>query len=454
MDPKVSAEVPTPSTMVQRHGRDTSSWGKGKKKNSFKPRMPRTNVYAPRIENSDGVIPVGRHLSTVPSELNNDPLSQKSYFPGPSQEFKEIAQREKIFSSCTALPLICEESYTNISTNSPTFGKTTPRSAYDYYVAVLTYHRLLHLHFKNGGNLTLGELNFIQHMENNNFTVPKSLHLYLSGFGNCKAPKSRELRFTFLKPTLNADIFGLGGHDIYVPGFFGPILANLGLYSGYPCLAVYVFKILHDLYRTEHREHPPIWNLPVLSRSTFPLNSNCLGYRLNEPLSLEHRMFYENANFTLRNAEFSNDQLPINNELLTAVHIKLCHSKMTLYPSPSSTLGSVGQLCRQSIVNQTTHRCVTAHFVGESAFEMPSSEGWFSSSFLYNVEKTYRDAVVLSICPITFPEQTVLPDHRIQNLDILRSLSATWLSPTLYATVEFSPTIRVEKIVRQDTSTA
>lgn len=449
-EPSSSTEVPNQqSTRDQKNGRD-SKWKRGR---GNKSRMPRTNVYAPKIENSSGSIPQGSHLSKVPTELSNDPLSQKAYFPGTSEEFRTVATRYKVYSGCTVLPLVCDETYQHISTVSPSFAKTTPRGAYDYYVAVQVYYRLMLLHHKNGGSLTLGELNFIEHMEQAQYTVPKSISLFLSGLGNTKAPKSREIQFGFLKPRLIAQAFRVRDYNVNIPGFFGPILENLGLYSGYPCLAVYILKILHDLYRTENQQHPAQWDLPENIRDPRrAVNMNCLGYRDNQPLSNEHRQFYHNVNFSLDDAEFSNIDLPINDEILNAVHIKLSHSRLTLFPCPVTSVGSVGQLCCEQISTQNTHRSITAHYVAHTSYELPSCEGYLGSTFLYNVCKTNTEnRVMKSQCPVTFGATSAFGPDLAQNLDTLYRHTVPWIKTSLYANIEYSPVLRMESVVLLDT---
>uniref|UniRef100_A0A1B0A568 Uncharacterized protein n=1 Tax=Glossina pallidipes TaxID=7398 RepID=A0A1B0A568_GLOPL len=115
---------------------------------------PRVNVAGPRATNSGGGIPQGQYLSKTPSPLTNDPLPEKAYFPGLSEDFRAIATREKIYPTCTYLPELLEQSYTKVASISPSFGKTVPRSAYDYYISVIVAYRLLLLHQQAGGKLT------------------------------------------------------------------------------------------------------------------------------------------------------------------------------------------------------------------------------------------------------------------------------------------------------------
>jgi len=253
------------------------------------PQRPPVNTTGFQANNSTtavltGNIPQGQYLSKTSSPLSNDPLSEKAYFPGPSEEFRAIASREKIYSTCTNLPELMEQSYVRIGSISPSFAKTVPRSAYDYYIAVITAYRLLLVHRKCGGQMTHDEQDFIAQMEHSEYAIPKSIGLYLSGIGNTKAPKSREIEFAYDKPSLVSEVLtdsnekGELMNMIEIPGFFGPILGNLGLYASYPSTAVYVMAVIMDLKKTQNRSLPASWDLPGEFRAPgHPLNTNCLG---------------------------------------------------------------------------------------------------------------------------------------------------------------------------------
>lgn len=428
--------------------RNQSSWRGGKRKNG----IPRTNVSSGPQPSSTGSVPQGQYLSKVSSELSNDPLSEKAYFPGPSEEYKAVANRQKIFSACDALPLLSEEIYVKATCLSPAYGKTVPRSAHDYYMAVLTYYRLLTLHKIGGGSLSLGELNFLEQIGNANFTVPKSLSLYLSGFGDTKAPKSRELQFKMAKPDLQSAIITIGGSEYIVPGYFGDIALHLGLYASYPSLGVYYQRILFDLARTNTHNRPEVWDLPdEFSFPNHPINQNCLGYAPALILSQEQKSFYNNIGLTLHQFESQNDELPVNMDLLAAVHTKLSSTRQTLFPVSTSSHGSVGQITTQSVSTQNTSRTVAAIYRGSCAFEVPGAEGHLGDSFLYNICK-HNDSlrIIKSFMPVSYRVNDHVTPEAIASINLLHSATADFIKPELYEVIPFSPSIRIEKVVRLD----
>lgn len=330
-------------------------------------RRPPVNTNGPRAQTFNG-IPQGQYLSKVPSELTNDPLSEKAYFPGPSEEFRAVIGRQKIYPTCTNLPELMEQSYTKIVSVSPSFGKTVPRSAYDYYIAIIVYYRMLLLHQKNSGDLTIGELNFLAQMENSTYTVPKSVSLYLSGMGSTKAPKSRYLEFALDKPTLKGGIIQFGENgEINIPGYFGPIMDNLGSYASYPSTGVFAQAIAMDMLRTRYRDRPTSWDLPEeFSYSNHPINQNCLGYQFAKYLTPECIRFYEDINVSPDMFEFENEDIALNTDIMAAVHLKLTDSRISLHPIATTNVGSVGQIALNVVNQQTTTRAVAAQWESQT----------------------------------------------------------------------------------------
>lgn len=431
--------------------RTTTSWGK----RSTKPRKPMQKTNVTYSHAAPEKIPPGQYLSKTSSEVNNDPLADKAYFPGPSEEFRRIADRKKIYSGCEALPTITENTYCKATCLSPSYGKTVPRSAHDYFVAVMTYYRLLSLEKMNGRPITYMESIFVDQIASSNLTVPKSVNMYLSGFGNTKAPRSREIEFKFHKPTLNETIVpnpddAVGGWTI--PGYFGNMNDHIGQYASYPCLAVYMQRILQDLRVTRNAALPINWDLPAdLAMPNHAINVNCLGYAPARRLPSEHQNFYNNINLTLENFVFDNDDLPIHLELLTAVHMKLEHTKQPLFALPSTLTGSVGQLAQEVVQDQVTQVAIRATFSGKAAFEMPGAEGYLGCSFLYFMNKDYDELrIIKSLLPVTFRVNEPVNIETRQLLNFNYTNSAEFIKTKLYETVGYSPILRFEDIVKLD----
>lgn len=428
-------------TNNNRGGRSTRSWGK-------KP-MARTNVTSNHPIPTKP--PAGQYLSKVASDVQNDPLAEKAYFSAPSEEFKRVADRQKIYSGCEIFPQLCEQTYIKASCLSPSYGKTVPRSAHDYFLGVLVNYRLLQLEKLNGRQLSYEEDQFLDQIQSSSFTVPKSFSMYLSGFGNTKIPKGRELEFKMHHPTLLACEVVDGNDSWRIPGYFGSMETAMGQYAAYPATGIMAQRILEDLRKTANHQLPANWDLPVPIRYAKPVNSNCLGYVHAKQLSAEHQMFYANVNLSLLQYEFDNQEVALNIEVMTAVHQKLLYTKQTLYPLPTSVNGSVGQICVEVVDTQTTSVAVRATFRGQSNSEMPSSEGYLGTTFLYNMLKAYDQlAVVKTLLPVTFRVNDAVPLNLRALLNFNYMNSSRTLHIKSFETIGFSPSIRLEDVVRLD----
>lgn len=414
---------------------------------------PPVNTNAPRAQTTLTEIPQGQYLSKVPSALTNDPLSEKAYFPGPSEEFRAVVGRQKIYPTCTNLPELMEQSYTKVVSVSPSFGKTVPRSAYDYYIAVIVYYRMLLLHQKNSGDLTIGELNFLAQMENAIYTVPKSVSLYLSGIGSTKAPKSRYLEFALDKPTLKGGSIHFGENgEINIPGYFGPIIENLGFYASYPSTGVYAQAIAMDLLRTRIRDRPSSWDLPEeFSYPNHPITQNCLGYQFAKYLTPECVRFYEDINVSPDMFEFENLDVAFNSDIMAAVHIKLTDSRISLYPIATTNVGSVGQIAVNVVSQQTTTRACGAQWESQTAFELPSTEGYLGATFGYITRKDYAETrTIKSLMPIHYAASSHIPLEQREQLNHAYALTTDFVKTRLYAVVPFSISQRIESVIQHD----
>lgn len=246
--------------------RDASSWrSKSGKRGPRKQGIPKSSIGAPVVNPSPpGVVPAGQYLSKVSTELSNDPLSEKAYFPSPSSAFMETASKEEVYSGANVLPTLQDETYNQVCSVNPSYAKSVPKCAHDYYVGVLTYARLVKLHVHNGGSVSHDESLFLTRISEYGFTVPKSISLFLSGFGETKIPSGRIVFFGMAKPQLESGVIPLGeGRQIVIPGYFGAIIQNLGAYSSYPCLGIYAQRILQDLVHPLVQPLSLEWDLPA-----------------------------------------------------------------------------------------------------------------------------------------------------------------------------------------------
>lgn len=270
-----------PSTSAHKSNR---SWGKKGKSGG---NMPRTNVRAtlPAVDTSSSVPgPSGKYLAKSTSVEKNDPLYAEAYFPAPADEFRQCTDYQQLYSGCQGFPLIASETYSRLKSLSPTFTKTVPKCALDYYLAVLLNARLLLLHRENGGDLSYAESDFVdmimsgKGIATGGYTIPKGFALYLSGFGNTSLPNGRDLTWRMFKPTLSSAIVTAAGRELTIRGYFGEIVSNVLKYAMYPSIGVFAQRIVQDLYRTESRDAPTRWDLPALfRREGHPITDSCLG---------------------------------------------------------------------------------------------------------------------------------------------------------------------------------
>lgn len=92
----MQAKAPSSEGASTSSRRNNSSWKKNPQKGGKKNGIPKSTVGQPTVNpNPPGVVPQGQYLSKTSTELMNDPLAEKAYFPGPSSAFMASATREK-----------------------------------------------------------------------------------------------------------------------------------------------------------------------------------------------------------------------------------------------------------------------------------------------------------------------------------------------------------------------
>lgn len=157
---------------------------------------PKENVRVPLEAKERGTMPTGQHLSKTNSELKNDPLYLEAFFPSPTEELVPIAEELNHFPGFDGLTTLINETYESFSSHSLNFKRSVPLSAYAYHLAVLTWARVLYVKRLNKYKVTTDEIEFVDMIYNQgNFILPKTLTIYLSGFGNFTIPSSTESKF-------------------------------------------------------------------------------------------------------------------------------------------------------------------------------------------------------------------------------------------------------------------
>lgn len=115
------------------------------------------------------------------------------------------------------------------------------------------------------------------------------------------------------------------------------------MYKAYPCIAVYVQRILADLGGQLN------WDLPENIRpdnaNAIHPNPNLMGYRPSVHLSQEQISFLSKVGITNNHFSFNNGSLALNIPLILAVQRELSEVKgIDLSPFPNVSVGSTGQL--------------------------------------------------------------------------------------------------------------
>lgn len=438
----------------------TKSWGKNQNSNEKKVRAPRpkTNIAPSKPKVSFTAFPTpGAYLSKTPSALSNDPLATNAYFPSPSEELRPVADRQKVFSGCEVLPAISKETYNQISAKSPNYKKVVPQSAHDYYIAVMTYARLLTLHEQNSGYVSYDEKEFLNSVFVNgavdgSYPIPFSVSLYLSGLGNTGLPAGRDINFGFDKPDL------VISDENQLPGYFGDIDVQMGRYSTYPCLAVYAQRMMQDLQFTglaPAQRINPAWDLPAdMASVDHPINQNCLGYLPAQVIPFSQMECFQNANITPHDFETKNPSIPLNINVLNYVAAKMIavqNMGYKLATIPTTVHGSVGQLCYEEIAQLLNTRLLSGHFKPSSLLQLLSSAEYLGSSFLYLVYKrNLNERILRRILPITYANHEVLPPEVPELMSSSIDQTDQSLFNCRFEAIRFDPEIRIERIVSQD----
>lgn len=434
--------------------RNNSSWKKPRGGGPRKGGIPRSNVGKPPVNpKPPGVVPQGQFLSKTSTELSNDPLSEKAFFPSQGTSFSPVARQERIYPGATVLPAIQDQTYVTLAAVNPSYGKTVPKCAHDYYMAVMVTYRLLKLQSLSGSGITPDEQAFLTAIESVSFTVPKMSSLFIAGFGDTMIPSGRKLWFSYAKPVLQSGVVELGEEQYEIPGYFGPIVENLGAYAGYPCLGVYAQRILQDLWRVQHAQDVE-WDLPEPFRlANKPINRNCLGYVPAARLSNEQLAFLVDNRMTLGTFASENPEIPLFSGLLAAVHVKMSQSRIALHPISQLLSGSVGQIPVEVVATQSTNLAITASYYGKTSSEMPTAEGYLGTTFLYNVRKESSDLrVVKSLMPITYRVNDAVTPNALLSLNDLYLRSTGLIKQEGFETVAFSSPLRLAEAAKTETS--
>ncbi|GAU37177.1 hypothetical protein TSUD_391660 [Trifolium subterraneum] len=220
---------------------------------------------------------------------------------------------------------------------------------------------LLYLHLNNGLEVTNSEVSFIHQLKSLQLKVPPLIAHYLTGFGNTTIPNGREAKFRMQKVPAYCNASN-------TTGWFGSVSPDTQpFYQNYPCLAVFVARMFASLE----------------------------GYGPREKLSHDQRILLEH-NGVLVGEQFPsfNQALPININLLTAIHTELrAQSGLQLLPLPETVIGTVGQICFTVIEGEHKEGTTRATpITSMSLWNIPWEVSSFATAITYRVHHAVDEA--------------------------------------------------------------
>lgn len=276
-----------------------------------------------------------KHVSETISELTNDPLYEKSFFKdfGCSSLRRDVDDT-KIYSGTLGLKFIIENLYKTFVTKAAGFAKRMPKSAFAYYFAILTNHRLLKIHTENSFDANYETIKLIQNIDNEQYFYPQTLARYLSGFENTRILGGRSLKF-YYPPAILRKI------RVNTLRWSGRVSeATHHLYLRYPCPAVYYLRLMNEYLGQEPPDEPvdggeeeeapepndiEQWNLPKRMRLAIGRpNINLQGWKPLVKLSPVQRAFFDAADFDPRENP-KGLEWSYNLALMNAVSMKFIH---------------------------------------------------------------------------------------------------------------------------------
>lgn len=380
-----------------------------------------------------GSAPMGQHLSKTSSELKNDPLYMDAFMPSPSEELVAIAEELNHFTGFNGLTGIINESFDNFAAKSVNFKRSVPQSAYAYYIAVMAWARALYLKKLNKYRLTTEEREFVDIIyEQGNYVLPKSVSMYLSGFGNFTIPAGPESKFN-----LKTFEYDDGGYFVGMEDNF--------LTASYPDVAIYAARIVHDIAYS-NGEGEPEWLVNGIDRVW---NTRCLGYAPAQRLNEMVLRIFNSCNITADGFPVDCDVIPLNIRLLNNVQKYICEvATIETAPLPSNVSGSVGQMvmCTPERTRIPPEDLGSYSFVASTPLMIPGSTSYLGGTFLYRIDKSENNLSFFFPYDIRYP---TIPQQEALNI-----LNTGW-SPLLegirhFSNVPFKSNLRMKKVCSID----
>lgn len=411
--------------------------GRGRGKGGFsqnkKPtQKPLDTKDATRDVKPDGP-PVGQHLSKTSSDVKNDPLHLEAFIPSPSEALTAVAEELNHYPGFDGLMPMINETHEQFCAHSINYKRSVPISAYAYYVSVMAWARALKLKQMNRYSLTRHERDFVEVIFNQgNFLLPKSLGIYLDGFGNITIPEGPESKFD------------LKDYEYNDEGYFADMESNF-LCAKYPCISIFAQRIMRDMDFSNNEGVDENW-LP--NDLDYDWNTRCIGYAPSVDLNHMEQQIFNVCGINDEQFPSDCDGFLINIRLLNNVQKYLTEVPgLETVPVPGGITGSLGQLLIQIPELVTVRRRLpidigSYNFVSKSPLKIQACISYLGGSFLYRVKK--RENRLGFFFPFAIANPTA------EQLTILDDLNTGW-SPIFeniyhYENVAFKPELRIKKI--------
>lgn len=401
---------------------------------------PKDNIRMPLEAKEKTGMPGGQHLSKTNSEFKNDPLYLEAFFPSPSEELVPIAEEVNHFTGFDGLMSVINESYENFCAHSINFKRNVSHASYSYYVAVFAWARVLFIKRKNRYKLTTDEIEFVNMIyEEGNYLLPKSVTVYLAGFGNFTIPSGVESKFN-TKP-----------YEYDENGYFNNFDTLFYLCSSYPCISIFAERIMRDIGYTANPAIGEAWSPNEIEHDW---NTRCIGYSPSVTLSDMQSQTLERSLISFENFPSDCSGLLINIRLLNNIQKYLTEiPSLESGPIPATVTGSVGQFVIAESMN-TAAQIAAADEIGslsyiiQSPLSCPGSMSYLSGAFLYRVDKTLTINRRAFFYPYTVNDPSV---QDALNLDLLNTeWSGLFDHIYHYSNVPFKPILRLKRFCSID----
>lgn len=399
--------------------------------------------------------PVPQHLSKTESAEKNDPLYRESVFVDASQDLRPNPDNLSYYVGAEGFTEVVLQIHDEIKSNVAGFAKRVPLPVFQYYCAVLTWHRMLKLHQKNGFKTSFDEQDYIRIIDDASLQMPSPLAHYLNGMGNTTMPAGREVLFRLKERRYEES-------EEELIGWFGRVDAeNHFLYRNYPCLAVFAKNIMQCI-RLSHaergdRQNIAEWDLPADMQPDEDDHGlptpNMLGYSTAEQLSSEQLRFLHAVQFDA-GVYLSSDSevIPLFMGLMRSVQSEFnATSVFRLDPVSGTITGSQAQNLIVEVPMERRQAAVFGRAIPKCLTNLTSVVAYLGAAMKYRTlhDHTLRRRVAAMTSSVhSFQNFERVPVAWAATDNSMRDGESELYNQSQFSAVEFLIKNRVEKLIR------